>query len=237
MDLEVLAGHPPQYSCLENSMDRGAWQATVHGVSRVPHDLATKSNHRYKVQQGWVKPGQRGACLRGTSATTYFSSCLQGWLPAAGAPELCPVLGLRLVWACLNRDQHEAATAAVANICSPQDTDTSLWGWAEKRAHRVSITPFFFSFTLRTGPQFLLWKPLGFKLRIWGRGCNFRKVGRCILHMCSASYSNTLIFLAVKQMSGKSVQVRFLPLNEFRSGQGLHQINLGGGVFSEFFVF
>ena len=27
-------GNPLQYSCLENSMDRGAWWATVHGVSR-----------------------------------------------------------------------------------------------------------------------------------------------------------------------------------------------------------
>ena len=27
-----------QYSCLENSMDRGAWQATVHGIKkRVEH--------------------------------------------------------------------------------------------------------------------------------------------------------------------------------------------------------
>ena len=26
-------GNPLQYSCLENSMDRGAWQATVHGVT------------------------------------------------------------------------------------------------------------------------------------------------------------------------------------------------------------
>ena len=26
-------GNPIQYSCLENSMDRGAWQATVHGVT------------------------------------------------------------------------------------------------------------------------------------------------------------------------------------------------------------
>ena len=25
-------GHPLQYSCLENPMDRGAWTATVHGV-------------------------------------------------------------------------------------------------------------------------------------------------------------------------------------------------------------
>ena len=31
-------GNPLQYSCLENPMDRGAWQATVHGVSRVGHN-------------------------------------------------------------------------------------------------------------------------------------------------------------------------------------------------------
>ena len=35
-------GNPLQYSCLENSMDRGAWWATVHGVARVGHDLETK---------------------------------------------------------------------------------------------------------------------------------------------------------------------------------------------------
>ena len=27
-------GNPVQYSCLENPMDRGAWQATVHGVAK-----------------------------------------------------------------------------------------------------------------------------------------------------------------------------------------------------------
>ena len=31
-------GYPLQYSCLENSMDRGAWQATVHGSQRVRHN-------------------------------------------------------------------------------------------------------------------------------------------------------------------------------------------------------
>ena len=35
-------GNPLQYSCLENPMDRGAWRATVHGVTRVGHDLVTK---------------------------------------------------------------------------------------------------------------------------------------------------------------------------------------------------
>ena len=27
-------GNPPQYSCLENPMDRGAWWAAVHGVAK-----------------------------------------------------------------------------------------------------------------------------------------------------------------------------------------------------------
>ena len=35
-------GNPLQYSCLENPMDRGVWRATVHGVARVKHNLATK---------------------------------------------------------------------------------------------------------------------------------------------------------------------------------------------------
>ena len=35
-------GNPLQYSCLENPRGRGAWQATVHGVTRVGHDLVTK---------------------------------------------------------------------------------------------------------------------------------------------------------------------------------------------------
>ena len=30
----VENGNPLQYSCLENSMDRGPWQATVHGVAK-----------------------------------------------------------------------------------------------------------------------------------------------------------------------------------------------------------
>ena len=41
-------GNPLQYSFLENLMDRGAWQAVVHGVikSWTPlSDLAQHSNH------------------------------------------------------------------------------------------------------------------------------------------------------------------------------------------------
>ena len=32
-------GNPLQYSCLENPMDRGAWWATIHGVSRKESDM------------------------------------------------------------------------------------------------------------------------------------------------------------------------------------------------------
>ena len=36
-------GNPLWYSCLENPVDRGAWQARVHRVLRVGHDLVTKT--------------------------------------------------------------------------------------------------------------------------------------------------------------------------------------------------
>ena len=37
-----MNGYPLQYSCLENPMDRRAWQVTVHGVAK-RHDWATKT--------------------------------------------------------------------------------------------------------------------------------------------------------------------------------------------------
>ena len=45
-------GNPLQYSCLENPMDRGARWATVHGVTRVGHDLETKP----PPPQVYIKP-------------------------------------------------------------------------------------------------------------------------------------------------------------------------------------
>ena len=42
-------GNPLQYSCLGYPMDRGAWQATVHGSQRVWHDLATKQTKQQQI--------------------------------------------------------------------------------------------------------------------------------------------------------------------------------------------
>ena len=38
-------GNPLQYSCLENPMNRGAWQATVHGVADSWTRLSKQHTH------------------------------------------------------------------------------------------------------------------------------------------------------------------------------------------------
>ena len=38
-------GNPLQYSCLENSMDGGAWWATVHGVTKSQTQLSDFTTH------------------------------------------------------------------------------------------------------------------------------------------------------------------------------------------------
>ena len=48
-------GNPLQYSCLENPMDRGAWQATVHKVEKSWTDWMTNTfTFRYIYLYGWV---------------------------------------------------------------------------------------------------------------------------------------------------------------------------------------
>ena len=40
-------GNLLQYSCLENPMNRGTWQATVHGVARVGHTQQLHHHHHH----------------------------------------------------------------------------------------------------------------------------------------------------------------------------------------------
>ena len=49
-------GNPLQYSCLENPMDRGAWQAMVHGVTkRVGHNLLTKQKQQSDKKDSFTR--------------------------------------------------------------------------------------------------------------------------------------------------------------------------------------
>ena len=48
-------GYPLQYSCLENPMDRGAWQAIVHGAVKSQTPLSDQAQSSYEYQsQGWI---------------------------------------------------------------------------------------------------------------------------------------------------------------------------------------
>ena len=42
-------GNLLQYSCLGNPMDRGAWQATVHGVAKSQTELSTHARFGYGI--------------------------------------------------------------------------------------------------------------------------------------------------------------------------------------------
>ena len=54
-------GNPPQYSCLENSMYRGAWQATVHRVKESQIQLSNS----HALCGGWRKKHRHTASSRG----------------------------------------------------------------------------------------------------------------------------------------------------------------------------
>ena len=92
-------GNPPQYSCLENPMDRGAWQATVRGVAKSQTQLKWLSTHaclqrgdRVTDPGGWAlaqydwwpyKKGKyrytepRDACAQRNNCVKRKGSCLR----------------------------------------------------------------------------------------------------------------------------------------------------------------
>ena len=54
---QVGNGKPLQYSCLENSMDRGAWQAIVHGVAKSGIQQSTQQTKVYTSGLTWWSSG------------------------------------------------------------------------------------------------------------------------------------------------------------------------------------
>ena len=62
-------GNPLQYSCLENSIDRGAWRATVHGVTKESDTTQWLNSNNNKEQGGGFTPS-----LFTTWARTFATS-------------------------------------------------------------------------------------------------------------------------------------------------------------------
>ena len=76
-------GNPLQYSCLGNLMDRGAWWATLHGVTKVRHDSAKPPHQQQHIRSPcvlccnvWNFPWL--SRTPDASLPLCLSSCLQG---------------------------------------------------------------------------------------------------------------------------------------------------------------
>ena len=78
-------GNPLLYSCLNNPMDRGAWQATVHGV--------TKSQIQLRMQHSLIHSGrqrgprERSAGIAAAIVGTYSNSIIKATLTADSSPD------------------------------------------------------------------------------------------------------------------------------------------------------
>ena len=77
-------GNPLQYSCLNNPMDRGARQATVHGV--------TKSQIQLRLQHSFIQSGrQRGPRERSAGiAAAIVGTCSNSIMKAALTSDSSP---------------------------------------------------------------------------------------------------------------------------------------------------
>ena len=71
-------GNPLQYSCLGNPMDRGAWWAIVHGVTRLRHDLATQQQQKQHPYCGEEVMGLQADVITSIcilSTRSHFGCC------------------------------------------------------------------------------------------------------------------------------------------------------------------
>ena len=100
-----------KYSCLENSVDRGAWWATIHGV-RVGRDLGAEHTQHTMARIYHGYHTEYFHCPKSTLCSAYSSlsslpypqppsgaltvSCLPAW--SAGSDTAGPPLGC--LWAC-----------------------------------------------------------------------------------------------------------------------------------------
>ena len=65
-------GNPLQYSCLENPMDRGAWQATVHRVTK-------ESGTTYQLNSNYTHTTDQSECKAWMPARPDIKPSVSGW--------------------------------------------------------------------------------------------------------------------------------------------------------------
>ena len=73
-------GNPLQYSCLENPMDRGAWWATVHGVTKSRTRLSDFTSLHFTSLCVPIVPGAMEPMYTNIFFYTYFTKLLHLYL-------------------------------------------------------------------------------------------------------------------------------------------------------------
>ena len=126
---------PLQYSCLENPVDRAAWQATVHGVAKSQTQLKRLSTHTSTItgeERGRSRQGREnteaqerqsdGQAGSGRAGSTPSSARWSGreW-PCGQHPVVCTALGSLL---------HMARSSGVLRLCLGRSWHTALFSWA-----------------------------------------------------------------------------------------------------------
>ena len=77
--------NPLQDSCLENPMDRGAWRATVHGVTESLTGLSCRTTAGFRVErllETWLQ-----SCFTGCSHTVAAAPNAQLWFLGQAEPQ------------------------------------------------------------------------------------------------------------------------------------------------------
>ena len=87
------SGNPLQYSCLENSLDRGTWRATVRRVSKSQTQLNQLSMHAYCCTG--ISSVQSLSCVR-LFATPWTAAC-QASLSINNSQSLLKLMSIELV--------------------------------------------------------------------------------------------------------------------------------------------
>ena len=112
-------GNPPQYSCLENPMDRGAWWAAVHGATK-----------------GWTR-------LSDLACTSFGPRSLEG--PPEPSSSLDDSLYMRISWGHWIELHFSSVTQSCPAFCDPMNRSTpglpvhhQLPEFTQTHVHQVS---------------------------------------------------------------------------------------------------
>ena len=140
-------GYPLQYSHLENSMDVGAWQATVHGVAKSGTWLSDYLCTMFNLETPWHWSGPSNGDQK--SLLTHFFICPPTDCPSFPSVTLsAPGVGLNALKATYNlfASFHQS-------FCEVRSFHRVLLG--RPRVHLSWKLAFYLPLSLKTWPDFL----------------------------------------------------------------------------------